>query len=252
MPSFTPADVLASHSAFRETRHVDSVIPEALDLAVDPADLVNLADRLGNGSFSSSGVIRQAPVNVLAGVKFLYSHGGVRVEMPADAQQIEAEAKAAAHVLKPIDDHLRAWAEVPDDVVTTPSVSLIAGRFRGKASDTNRHFDYRGRFPGVSYKMYFLGDPEFSSVYYPGAYRSPSQLTQFFRVLGGVDPSYPKPLFERRDAEQHVMPAGVVCVEPWNAYHSGPTDKAARGTERGILSVNYNVARLAVASSEAQ
>jgi hypothetical protein len=250
MLSFAPADVIASHNAFRETRLVESVIPEPLDLPVDPADLVDLAGRLGTGSFSHSGLLRDRPVNLLAGLKFLYSHYRDYAAMSADGPCEDAEAQTAVDLLRPIDEHFRAWARVEGETITNPKVSLIAGRFSGKSgSDTNRHFDYRARVPGVSYKMYFLGDPKFSSVYYPGAYRSPSQLAQFFRVLGGVNPDRPTPLFHRQDAERYLMPAGVVCMEPWNAYHSGPTDKAARGTERGILSVNYSLARLAVASA---
>lgn len=249
--TFTPGDVLASHSAFRETRHVDSVVPEPLDLAVDPADLVDLAGRLGTGGFSRSGIIRDRPVNLLAGLKFLYSRDEGYADLPAGARYDEAEAQAAVDLLRPIDEHFRSWAGVADDTVTKPAVSLIAGRFDGRnASDTNKHFDYKGRVPGVSYKMYFLGDPRFSSVYYPGAYRAPGRPAQFFRVLGGANPDRPTPLFRHRDAQRHLMPAGVVCIEPWNAYHSGPTDKAARGTERGILSVNYNLARLAVGAAK--
>ncbi len=252
MPSYTPGDVLSSHAVFLDTGRVDSVVPEKTDIPIDPSCVAELAARLGSGVFSTRGTVRQHPINMLEGAKFHYSDGKVAVEVPKTKSHHEPDVEEVADLLLPIDNYFRAWAGLPRDEIITPLVSLIAGTFTGKVgSDISRHFDYRARFPLVSFKLLFLGDPEFASVYYPGPYQRPRRTTLALRALGGMsDPAFPKALFPRQDAVRHIMPTGFVCMEPWNAFHSGPKNRAARGTERGVLAVVYNLARIALPGAE--
>lgn len=243
--TFTAYEAFVAHQKILETRTVDSVVPEETDIEIDPAALVDVADKLGSESFHRRGLISEGPRNCLKGIRFTYTNGLVDIYRGGELveQSVDPNLEKAGQLIGLIDNYFREWTGVPDDITTTPIVTLIAGVFNGKNyTDTNRHFDYKLNIPHVSFKDYFMGDPEHSSVYYPGEYRLPTKFTAAMRALGGLpDPMCPTPRFGRNEAEEFIMPAAKVCVEPWNAYHSGPTDKSARGTKRGILDVSYDL-----------
>ena len=246
--SFTRGEVLASHELLLAEGIAHSVVPEVTDIQLDPDSIVRM---LGNGiyaSFAQSDLDYTQPRNHLRGSSFTFVGDEVDIHYARDpAATLRALAESSASVLRPIDRHFRTLAEVPDDQPTEPVVNLLAGVFSGRApSDTNRHFDLGARQPVIEYKIYFLGDPRFSSVYYPGDYRLPSRAEIRSRGVGAPNLYVPKPLFSPKNEERAIMPPYEVCIEPWNAYHSGPTDKRARRQHRGILSVSYDLTRLSL------
>lgn len=245
-------EVLASHQQAMVDRYVTSVVPEVAGIEIDPDVITGMVANVVTESFSRKGVIRGNPVNHLSRSKFTFLDGDVDIRFADGVSTSQREmAEAAGELLKPIDDHFRLLAGLAPDVPTTPIVNLLAGVFSGRnPTDTNRHFDYRRRLAVIQYKMCYLGDH--TSLYYPGNYRLPTLGTGLSRAFGGSsNPEAPTPLFKRKDEVVHSMPPRVVCVEPWNAYHSGPTDKKARGTLRGVLGVTYDLAKLPIKKLEA-
>lgn len=240
--SITRAGVLASHESLLAEGIVHSVVPVATGIEIDPDNIVRMLGNAVYGKFAHSEIGSTGPTNHLRGSVLTFIGDSVDIHFvrePSAAQRNLAEA--AAEAIGPIDQHFRNLAEVPADQPTEPVVNLLAGVFSGRApSDTNRHFDFGARVPVIQYKMYYLGDPRYSSVYYPGDYSLPTR-TQIARQ---ATPYIPRPLFRPKDEERVIMPANAVCIEPWNAHHSGPPDKRARRTHRGILSVSYDLTRL--------
>jgi hypothetical protein len=248
--NLTRGEVLASHEQLLQDGVVHSVVPELTDIQIDPDIIVRILGNAVYGNFAHSGIGSAGLINHLRGSVFTFTGDCVDIHYvrePTDDQRYLAEN--AAETISPIDQHFRQLAGVPDEQPTEPVVNLHAGVFSGRApSDTNRHFDFGARLPIIQYKMYYLGDPLHGSVYYPGNYRLPTRTQA---VTKGA-PYVPKPLFRPKDEERVSMPANSVCIEPWNAYHSGPTDKKARRTRRGILSVSYDLTRLSLSRRAAE
>lgn len=238
-PNFGPSEVLRSHAEAQHTRLVESVVPEPTTIDIDPAALQAFAGQLGTTEFSKTSLLLVRPNNALIGVRFAFSEDGHEVSFEHGARVNKETALEFANLIAPIDHHFRAWFGVPDHITTKPKVNLIAGTYHGSDSEISRHLDFAGALPQVNYKIYFEGAPDHASIYYPGTYKIPRRLQQFVRAVGGAQPTTLIPQFKRREAVRHVMPADIVCVEPWNAYHSGPTARTAQGTRRGILSVSY-------------
>ncbi len=199
-------------------------------------------------NFTRIEMFEDVPQNLLSGVQFSCLNGIVNIdEQPASLSKTQQEAvEDAGTALQAIDARFREWSGISADVPTTPMINLMAGVFEGRAvSETLPHFDFKYALPVVSFKDYFEGDPDFSSLYYPGQYRLPRKSTQILRSFAGIpDPNCPKPLFKRSETVVHTMPAKTVVMEPWNAYHGGPTNPAACDTQRGILVVSYDLSKL--------
>jgi len=234
-------DVLESFEVRKETRLVDSTTPYSTDLDVDLDRIERAVSDVGLGNFLKRGIIVDTPRNLLEGVDVRLTPNVLTTEKIADSHQSRLLEAFEPEIIG-IDSLFRVWANIDPQMPTKPWLNVFSGRFQGRPAETNRHFDYSARRPLVSFKLHFMGEPEHTSIYYPGKYKLPNRFTEFQRAMAGIgDPSYPKRLFRRAEEVSEAMPFGEVCAEPWNAFHSGPTAKSARGINRGILSVTYSL-----------
>jgi hypothetical protein len=274
VPSFTPQEVLRSFAESRRTGLIEATIPEVTNIRLDPSKVVEIARDAPEGGFAEpTGFAHETRRrNLVRDIGFICFPDKVSVSEKPDtdvagnretADSIDQRlqtARRVAKLLRPIDKHFRNWAGIAGEtepVPLEPVITLLAGNYSGDdVFDSYPHFDYGAQMPHVSYKIHYDGDPEHSSIYYPGSYRRPGALTRLMRTFRGENPLeirriIPKgqnlgqsPVEAAAAAEQavHIMPSRVVCIEPWNVCHGGPTDEAARNTQRGILSVSYNLA----------
>jgi hypothetical protein len=245
MVMLSPPALLESHAAVTATgsdRSFESVVPEISGVEIDTERLFATVEPFINGEFSNP---YGRPNDHVSRAGFTFHDGVVEIKGNKRAlrQNEESLAETIGNIVLPIDTYYRELAQIPAETPLVPTVTLLAGRFSGRnPSDTNRHLDYKGTRPIITFKTYFRGDPEHSSVYYPGAYRLPSRGWVLACGLAGFDGRASSPSFPRHEQQRHIMPQGV-CIEPWNAVHSGPTDKGARGARRALLTVSYDLSR---------
>jgi hypothetical protein len=243
-------EVVDGHANAWETGRFTSHIPLATEVPTYSAELGSVCADLVPMDFTRRGVIRDAPVSLLRGVRFIFNHTGIEGITGSLAQKGLGDVqKVTLEQVSAIDQDFRVrFGNIEHQFTTSPHVQLIYGRYNPKTpSASNVHLDYKGRRPTIGYKLYFDGPEEFGSIYYPGDYRLPGRGARFARALGGVEPYDPSPCFKRIEAAKEVLPAKIICVEPWNAVHSGPTQRESRGSLRGILSVAYDLSLLRVA-----